>query len=41
MTFIVICIESAFFGLVTMQNNPYDLNLIVKELENNILNMFE
>jgi len=41
MTFIVICIESAFFGLVTMQYNPYDLNLIVKELESNVLNMFQ
>jgi hypothetical protein len=41
MTFIVVCVESAFFGLVTMKYNPYDLNLIVKELESNVLNMFQ
>jgi len=40
MTFIVVCIEGSFFGLVTMQYNPYDLNFAIKELENNILNMF-
>jgi hypothetical protein len=40
MTVIVVCIEATFFGTVTMRYNPYDLNLIVQELESNILNMF-
>lgn len=40
MTVIVVCIEATFFGAVTMRYNPYDLNLIVQELESNILNMF-
>jgi len=40
MTLIVVCIEASFFGGVAMRYNPYDLNFAIKELENNVLNMF-
>jgi hypothetical protein len=41
MTLIVVIIEGSFFAGVAMQYNPYDLNFAVKELESNVLNMFQ